>query len=679
VLQQKTGVIMTKSLGIPTPDCAGRRLAARQRREGLFQHIQHAADAPTMLNGEEVDYGFRFATSYHKALPHDVRGFVHTDSYHAMVRVLSSNDAGLIETLPLGANRSAAGPDTPTNPRRYAQPANGPNGKPLGYRQMTSPLTGHVYDVEGADAGAFTIGPSPLLASEEAAAEMAELYLMALLRDCGFTEIANGACGGVNLGGLFNAIKAMSWFAGSYTPKNPAERRRFDTRLKLTSPADLFRGSTQGSQAGPWLSQYLLIGNETNAGMFLKPDGSAADPNSPTPQFRGTRAVFGREDGFVLFGTQIMDQRSIVAQEGLDYLTNWAAWLDAQNGVDFNNFDRLRDRRRFLFSPRDIATYVHYDALYQAYLVACLIMLASDRDFPKGAGLPETRSRTRGSFASFGGPHILSLVTEVATRALKAVWRQKWLHHRRARPEVVAALLTLHENDPAAIDDQRLKDALAALRGFIPTSLLTAIAAHNTNQNQNTIFKPLLNLPTGFPNIADGKNYLLPMAFPEGSPTHPSYGAGHATVAGACVTILKAFFDMYGADGGLRPWPYDVYASKKTPANEGGELLKDAAAPGLTVAGELDKLAANIAIARNMAGVHYYTDYYESLRLGERIAVSILEEQLSMYGEPVAMRFPSFDGDDVRVQANGGAAAVVVYDDGGRRTGGREWYSRYED
>ncbi len=37
--------------------------------------------------------------------------------------------------------------------------------------------------------------------------------------------------------------------------------------------------------------------------------------------------------------------------------------------------------------------------------------------------------------------------------------------------------------------------------------------------------------------------YLLPMAFSEGSPTHPSYGAGHATVAGACVTILKAFFD----------------------------------------------------------------------------------------------------------------------------------------
>ena len=41
----------------------------------------------------------------------------------------------------------------------------------------------------------------------------------------------------------------------------------------------------------------------------------------------------------------------------------------------------------------------------------------------------------------------------------------------------------------------------------------------------------------------NGGSLMLPAAFPEGSPTHPSYTAGHATVAGACVTILKAMFD----------------------------------------------------------------------------------------------------------------------------------------
>jgi membrane-associated phospholipid phosphatase len=33
------------------------------------------------------------------------------------------------------------------------------------------------------------------------------------------------------------------------------------------------------------------------------------------------------------------------------------------------------------------------------------------------------------------------------------------------------------------------------------------------------------------------------MLFRAGSPTHPSFPAGHAITAGACMTILKAWFD----------------------------------------------------------------------------------------------------------------------------------------
>jgi hypothetical protein len=670
---------MTKSIGVPVPDCASRKKASRDRRQTVLSTAQHVGDGPTVVNGEEVDYGLAFAANYHKALPHDVSGFAHPESYSAMVRMLSNQDAGGLETLPVGDNRRADAPASPTNPRRYAEPLNGPGGSLLKYRKLTSPMTGHVFDVQGADAGAFTISPSPRLDTEELAAEMAELYVMALLRDCGFTEIQQGACQGADLPTLLTALQSMPWFSGAYIPHTTGERRRFESRPPLTSAGELFRGSTLGAQAGPWLSQFLLVGNETTAGMFVKANGNPADPNDPSPEFRGTRAVFGHEDGFVLFGTQVIDQRSIVARERIDYLTNWAAWLDAQNGVDFNNLDRFRDRRRFLFSPRDIATYVHYDALYQAYLVACLLMLAEPRRFPKSRGFPETGSRTRSAFATFGGPHILSLVTEVATRALKAVWRQKWQHHRRARPEVVAALLTLHEHDANAIPDDRLEAAVAGLRSRIPNAILTAIAAHNTQQNATTVIRPLPNLPPEFPPIADAHNYLLPMAFPEGSPTHPSYGAGHATVAGACVTILKSFFDMYNDDWSPRGWPLGVYVSEKSPNTEGGELLTVTPAPAPTLAGELDKLAANVAIARNMAGVHYYTDYYESVRLGERIATSILEEQTGMYGEAVSMRFPSFDGDEIRIQANGGAASVIVIDKDGRRISARDWYRRYDD
>ena len=37
----------------------------------------------------------------------------------------------------------------------------------------------------------------------------------------------------------------------------------------------------------------------------------------------------------------------------------------------------------------------------------------------------------------------------------------------------------------------------------------------------------------------------------------------------------------------------------------------------ISIHGELNKLAANVAIGRNMAGVHYRSDYIESTKLGE--------------------------------------------------------------
>jgi hypothetical protein len=128
--------------------------------------------------------------------------------------------------------------------------------------------------------------------------------------------------------------------------------------------------------------------------------------------------------------------------------------------------------------------------------------------------------------------------------------------------------------------------------------------------------------------------YLLSQAFTEGSPTHPSYGAGHATVAGACVTILKAFFDE------------DAQIRNPVQPNDTGTRLEDYRGPArnnLTVRGELNKLAANIAIGRNMAGVHYRTDYTESLKLGEKIASGILEEQhITSYNEPYRFTFTKF-------------------------------------
>ena len=53
----------------------------------------------------------------------------------------------------------------------------------------------------------------------------------------------------------------------------------------------------------------------------------------------------------------------------------------------------------------------------------------------------------------------------------------------------------------------------------------------------------LLNSAAVAATFAEYGTYLLPQAFPEGSPTHPCYPTGHGTVGGACITALKFFFD----------------------------------------------------------------------------------------------------------------------------------------
>ena len=127
------------------------------------------------------------------------------------------------------------------------------------------------------------------------------------------------------------------------------------------------------------------------------------------------------------------------------------------------------------------------------------------------------------------------------------------------------------------------------------------------------------------------------MAFPEGSPTHTSYGSGHATVAGACATILKAFFDET-----------DIVRNSKVP-NEDGTALIPYVGPSLTVGGELNKVASNIANGRNAAGVHWRTDAVNSLRLGEEIAIGILEEQKLTYNDEVTMSLTKFDGSRITI------------------------------
>jgi hypothetical protein len=68
------------------------------------------------------------------------------------------------------------------------------------------------------------------------------------------------------------------------------------------------------------------------------------------------------------------------------------------------------------------------------------------------------------------------------------------------------------------------------------------------------------------------------------------------------------------------------------------------------VGGELNKLANNVAIGRNIASVHWRSDATESLKLGEQVAIQILRDIQETYSEPFAgFSFTDFEGEVVQV------------------------------
>jgi hypothetical protein len=369
---------------------------------------------------------------------------------------------------------------------------------------------------------------------------------MALNRDVHFSDWATSST-------IAAAAADLTRFPDFRGPKNAGGQITAET---------IFRGSTAGDLVGPYLSQFLWLD--------------------------------------IPMGALRISQRVWTVPAGQDFLTRYDDWLASQNGFEDYSYT-IDSTARYIRNLRDLAQWVHVDALYQAYHQACLILLGTGAPFQ--AGNPYATSATQIGFGTFGGPHILSLVTEVATRALKAVWYQKWFVHRRLRPEAFAGL----------VHNTRLATASYPVsRDMLNSSALDAVYSRFGS-------------------------YLLPLEAPEGSPTHPSYGAGHATVAGACVTILKAWFD-----GSF------VLPRTFVPDASGTSLVSWSDAP-LTVENELNKLAANVGIGRNAAGFHYRSDYWQSLLLGERIAIDILEEQRDTYRELCTFTFRGFEGQTITV------------------------------
>jgi hypothetical protein len=508
-------------------DCAKlRQDVAQDNLRGTPPDLEHPS------NGDEDLYGSRIA-NYTKGLPHNDDGTVVENAYASLLNALRTGHPNDFDALPLGGSRT-----------------------------LTNPQSGLAFDLEGADAHSFVMPPAPGFASREQAAEIAENYWMALLRDLPFAHY--------NSDPIANAAAAdLTHFGSDFTGAKSGG---------IVTTGSLFRGLTPGDAAGPYLSQF-----------FYQP---------------------------CFFGANEISQKIQTTAPGLDYMTSFNTgpgnWLDIQRGIVPSFGDTFDPTARYIRNGRDLGQWVHVDVLFQAYFHAFLILAGSAA--PVDEGNPYANNRTQHGFGTFGGPHIATLLCEVATRALKAVWFQKWFVHRRLRPEAFAA----------RVDRTIYHGAGYPIHSGILDSLSTSSRLG------------------GFLHAGNG---LLPIAFPEGCPTHPSYGAGHGTVAGACVTILKAWFNESTrlVDIGLAP---------VEPTDDGLNLVPYSGSDtgSLTVGGELNKLASNIGLGRDIAGLHWRSDATESLKLGEAVAISVLRDQKETYNEAFeGFSLTTFEGNTISI------------------------------
>ena len=558
-----------------------------------------------MSNNGDTNKGFSVGKdsvcglgSFHKTLPHNEFGEVIPAAFKKLVDACAGDGSGFA-AVDKGSGDAAA---------------------------LTNPQAGLAADRLTHHPAGYDMPPAPKVLSTTTAVEMTELYWMALLRDVSLDKFDTDA-------GVGDAFKELDKeFKKSVADKDVASRLKPGVdlpddgkgKLATITRQNVFRIGLPGEEVGPLLSQF-----------FMRP---------------------------VVFGTQTIDVRQLPYIKERNFLTNFPDWLCAQNsGKDqhgqaypsANEFDGsfFEDNPRYISTMRDLARFVNKDALHQAYFNAALIMLSGGAKWTPGNPYGDGGSlqKREAGFGVLGGPHILALVSEVATRALKVVWNQKWQVNLRLRPEAYGGLV--HVENIGVKGSKR------------PYGLKLEVAKNEAAKRVKEKYA----------------SYLLPMAFTPGSPTHPAYGAGHATVAGACVTVLKAYFQTFettcGKDGkevltpipfvfdkdnnvkglkerldkkgNLQPYgdagPIHVYTTGLSAPDGRAELdPKSAVAKQLTIEGELNKLAQNVAMGRSMGGVHWRSDNTRSLILGEALATEILAEITTDTNENEYFEFRTF-------------------------------------
>lgn len=286
-----------------------------------------------------------------------------------------------------------------------------------------------------------------------------------------------------------------------------------------------------------------------------------------------------------------------------------------------------KSEKKYIYNGNVLGSAVHNDPLYQFYYQAALIAV-QNKIFPDTFDSDVTTQWIDG-----GVPFLYAAVAEVSMGALRVAWYNKFCYNLKIRPEAFAARIEL------ALNDKYYYENIPKMKTIIS----------NLNTGNCNLFLNYLKKKNG--------SYFLKQLYPEGSPVHPTRPAGHATVAGACCTVLKAILKTHKDTYEPLSWPL---SEKKIASCDGVNLdtYVGEDAEYMTINGELNKLASNISLGRDWAGVHYRNDGKTGMLLGEEYAIEFLIDKFcELYSGNNGMAsgwiLEKFDGTTVRINQNG--------------------------
>ena len=156
------------------------------------------------VNGDEVLYPNKIA-GFSKTLPHNSLGEVDVNAFGALVMAIQTERSSAFENIPLG-----------------------------GTVKLANPQAAFSFQLDGADNFAHTMPPPPNFASEDEAAEIAEVYWQSVTRDISFDNFATDTT-------IQAAVQDLNRFK----------------RFNGVTVNSLFRGETPGDGIGPYISQFL--------------------------------------------------------------------------------------------------------------------------------------------------------------------------------------------------------------------------------------------------------------------------------------------------------------------------------------------------------------------------------------------------------------------------------------